>query len=181
MALADPACLSVDEKSGYLWSQKDQSRVVSALLGQTTVYSSSGSTIRQISVIPFTHRWHRLTAVLGKVYAEPLSSWRGVSFGTNNYGSNGFATPGKRGREEQGCLDERAALEFIPTSSGSFFSPGHQSNLVRFHPKRFRRTSEWNPSGSGKSLRKAMTSPVTTHPCRQTLPAKNKYVSSWQA
>ena len=36
VAPADPACFSVDEKSGYLWSQKDQSWVVSTLLGQTS-------------------------------------------------------------------------------------------------------------------------------------------------
>ena len=34
------ACSSVDKKSRYLWSQKDQSWVVSTLLGQTTFYNS---------------------------------------------------------------------------------------------------------------------------------------------
>ena len=102
VALSDPSDLMVDAKSGYLWSQKHNSWVVSTLLGQTTYYSNSPTAIRQICIIPFTHGWYWFTAILGQVYGEPIllfPSWKGgFSFSTNRYDSNGFSVPGKSGK-----------------------------------------------------------------------------------
>lgn len=60
-------------------------------MGQTT-YASSGE-IRQICIAPFTHGWHRFTAVLAKVYGHHALLFQsfqgGISFGTSRFPSNG--------------------------------------------------------------------------------------------
>ena len=102
IALANPTDLSVDQKSGYLWSQKHNSWVVSSLLGQTTYYSNTTKAIHEVCITPFTHGWYQFTALLGQVYGElnlSFQTWKGgVTFGTSRFDSNGQIVLGKGGK-----------------------------------------------------------------------------------
>jgi hypothetical protein len=73
-----------------------------SVLGREHPVRTIRTTVRQISVTPFSHGWHRFAAVLTEVYGQTtlhLQSWKGgVTPGTNRFDPNGFADGGKSGK-----------------------------------------------------------------------------------
>lgn len=102
VALADPTSLSINPKSGYLWSNRAKAWVFGSLMGRTTYYSSGG--ISQICVTPFSEGWYRFAAVLAEVcehHTILFQSFKGgVTFGTSRMkghgNTSGISAPGKQ-------------------------------------------------------------------------------------
>jgi hypothetical protein len=128
VAIANPSTLSIHTTSGYLWSNRTNSWVMSTLMGKTTYFPTSN--YRQICITPFTHGWYRFTSVLAEVCGHDTLHFQtfmgGVTFGTSTYQTRGnISGISTEGKEKKG--------EITPVKGSMIGSQDESTYLVPLH------------------------------------------------